>query len=155
MIPEYTTRGVNCVMILQNVLTTSEAAELWGLGKATIKQACSGQKGIRPLLVLDVECRKSGNAWLVTIAGMERVYGPMKHKPKSVTRKQSGNLIVVELIEALWGFKPDAEVCVYTTLGTKARFGKHRPVVDVRGCAEMDTNKWFPVIYIKEEPDEL
>lgn len=55
-------------------MTTAEAAELWNIPVVTIKQACSGQRGYPPRFTSE-ECRKSGHIWLVTRAGMERVYG--------------------------------------------------------------------------------
>ncbi len=58
-------------------------------------------------------------------------------------------MTVGELIEVLEGFKPDAEVRVHTTLGTNTKFGVNHPITGVRGCAEMDSNKWFPIITIK------
>lgn len=58
------------------VYTASEAAELWEVGEATVKQACSGQKGYPPRFFPE-ECRKSKGTWLVSKAGMERLYGLM------------------------------------------------------------------------------
>ena len=52
---------------LNEVLTASEAATLWGLDASTVKRAC--QQG-------RIEARKSGKVWLVTFVEMERVYGP-------------------------------------------------------------------------------
>lgn len=48
-------------------MAATEAATLWGLEASTVKRAC--QQGRMP-------ARKSGGTWLVTKAGMERVYGP-------------------------------------------------------------------------------
>lgn len=64
-------------MTLDDVLTTAEAAVRWGIAVVTIKQACSGQKGLPPRFTPS-ECRKSGRTWLITKAGMERLYGPEK-----------------------------------------------------------------------------
>lgn len=58
------------------VMTATEAAELWGVGEATVKQACSGQKGFPPRFAPE-EFRKSKGTWLVTRAGMERLYGSL------------------------------------------------------------------------------
>lgn len=60
--------------IIEEVMTTAEAAERWSIPVVTIKQACSGQRGYPPRFTSE-ECRKSGHIWLVTRAGMERVYG--------------------------------------------------------------------------------
>ena len=70
------------VMVLrfEDVMTTGEAAELWGKNPTTIKHLCTGIAGKwGPKLTSD-ECRKSGSAWLVTRAAMERLYGPMPAK---------------------------------------------------------------------------
>ena len=64
-------------MSLNEIYTTTEAATLWGLANQTIKQSCSGQRGLPPRFTLD-ECRKSGKVWLITRQGMERVYGKRK-----------------------------------------------------------------------------
>ncbi len=63
--------------IIDEVMTTAEAAALWGLSAITVKQACSGQKGLPPRFK-GGEFRKSGSTWLVTRAGMERLYGKEK-----------------------------------------------------------------------------
>ncbi len=63
--------------IIDEVMTTTEAAGLWGLSAITVKQACSGQKGLPPRFK-EGEFRKSGRTWLVTRAGMERLYGKEK-----------------------------------------------------------------------------
>jgi len=61
-------------MTITDVFTTAEAAALWGVAPVTLKQACSGQKGFPPRFTPD-ECRKSGSTWLITRAGMDRLYG--------------------------------------------------------------------------------
>ena len=63
--------------VIDEVMTTSEAAARWGVSAITVKQACSGQKGFPPRFKED-EFRKSGRTWLVTRAGMERLYGKEK-----------------------------------------------------------------------------
>lgn len=60
--------------VIDEVMTTSEAAERWGLSIETIKKSCQGQKGLPPRFI-EGEFRKSGRLWLVTRAGMERLYG--------------------------------------------------------------------------------
>lgn len=66
--------GMENVKIIEEVMTTAEAAALWNIPVVTVKQACSGQRGY-PSRFTAEECRKSGHIWLVTRAGMERVYG--------------------------------------------------------------------------------
>ena len=61
-------------MKLADVMTTQEASDLYGRTAHTIKQACESGR-----LASD-ECRKSGKMWLVTRAGMERLYGPLDGK---------------------------------------------------------------------------
>lgn len=59
-------------MNLTDILTASEAARLWQLDESTVKKAC--QQG----RFTEDEARKSGGTWMVTRAGMERVYGKEK-----------------------------------------------------------------------------
>ncbi|MCI5708563.1 helix-turn-helix domain-containing protein [Veillonella caviae] len=62
---------------LNKVMTAAEAAEKWGKAPITIQQACMGYKGAPPRFT-DDECRKAGRIWLVTYAGMVRLYGEPK-----------------------------------------------------------------------------
>ena len=62
---------------LAKVMTATEAAEKWGKAPITIQQACTVQKGAPPRFTED-ECRKAGRIWLVTYAGMVRLYGEPK-----------------------------------------------------------------------------
>lgn len=57
---------------LDDIMTTQEAAERWGVTADSLKQNCIGRvkKGF-----LEGEFRKSGKMWLVTRQGMERLYG--------------------------------------------------------------------------------
>lgn len=59
---------------LDDVMTAKEAAERWGIAPITIRQACSGYKKSPPRFT-PAESRKSAGTWLVTRAGMERLYG--------------------------------------------------------------------------------
>lgn len=61
------------------VMTASEAAEKWHMPARTVCQSCTGYKG-GPARFLPNEARKAGHVWLVTRAGMERLYGPMPEK---------------------------------------------------------------------------
>ena len=65
---------MNEVEALDFVMTASEAAELWGKSDITIRQACSGYKKAPPRFK-EGEFRQSGKTWLVTRAGMARVFG--------------------------------------------------------------------------------
>ena len=62
-------------MELDDVMTTLEAGERWGITPNALKQNCQGRvkNGFRP-----DEFRKSGRTWRVTRAGMERLYGKQK-----------------------------------------------------------------------------
>lgn len=66
-------------MKFEDVMTSSEAAERWGISPVTVKQACSGQRGLPPRFKKE-ECRKSKGTWLVTRQGMVRLYGEEKNK---------------------------------------------------------------------------
>lgn len=61
-------------MTIDDVLTASEAAELYNLNDATLRKACAGQKGLPPIFTSE-ECRKSGRTWLILKSAMERIYG--------------------------------------------------------------------------------
>lgn len=59
---------------LDFVMTAAEAAERWGKPDITVRQACTGQKGYPPRFK-EGEFRQSGKTWLITRAGMTRVFG--------------------------------------------------------------------------------
>lgn len=59
---------------LENIMTAKEAAERWGLAPITVRQACTGYKKAPPRFT-KTEARKSAGTWLVTRAGMERLFG--------------------------------------------------------------------------------
>lgn len=59
---------------LAAVMTATEAAERWNVAKVTVRQACSGYKKSPPRFTQE-ETRQSGSTWLVTVAGMTRVFG--------------------------------------------------------------------------------
>lgn len=61
-------------MELIDVLTVAEAAQIYGLDTSTLRRACTGQKGYRPIFTSE-ECRQSGKTWLITRDAMNRVYG--------------------------------------------------------------------------------
>lgn len=63
---------------MNDVMTTTEAAQRWKVTAQTVKLACSGQKGYPPRF-MENECNKSGGTWLVTRQGMERLFGPEKN----------------------------------------------------------------------------
>lgn len=67
--------------ILEEVMTAAEAAEKWGKAPITVQQSCTGYKGAPPRFTAD-ECRKAGRIWLVTRAGMERLFGTAKIRQK-------------------------------------------------------------------------
>lgn len=62
-------------MKLDDVMGLGEAAERWNMARITLKKACAGQNGSAPRFIVGEECKKSGGIWLVTRAGMERLYG--------------------------------------------------------------------------------
>lgn len=61
-------------MVIDEVMTVKEACARWKLGNATVRQACTGQKGFPPRLRKG-EYRQSGSTWLITVEGMTRVFG--------------------------------------------------------------------------------
>ncbi|MBS6627267.1 MAG: hypothetical protein KH274_07335 [Veillonella sp. oral taxon 780] len=65
-------------MKLEDVMTTQEAGERWGIPADSIKQCCLKRYANKQFT--DEECRKSGKSWLVTVAGMSRLYGVEKRK---------------------------------------------------------------------------
>ena len=59
---------------LKNVMTFPEACKRWNLGESTLRKAALSGR------FLENEARKSGKSWLVTRAGMERLYGKEPEK---------------------------------------------------------------------------
>lgn len=60
-------------MKLKDVMTTQEAGERWHVPADSIKQCCLGRYANKQFTT--EESRKSGKSWLVTVAGMTRLYG--------------------------------------------------------------------------------
>ncbi|MDD6381757.1 MAG: helix-turn-helix domain-containing protein [Selenomonadaceae bacterium] len=75
-VPTAKTKSVN---VLDGVMTVAEAAERWGKASITVRQACTGYKKAPPRFRED-EARRSGTTWLITVAGMIRVFGSEKAK---------------------------------------------------------------------------
>lgn len=82
-------------MKFEDVMTSAEAAERWGISPVTIKQACAGQRNTPPRFTKS-ECRKSKGTWLVTRYGMERLYGKERNM---ITRMGKYLLDVTETLE--------------------------------------------------------
>ena len=59
---------------LDEVMTATEAAARWHKSSITIRQACTGYKKAAPRFTAE-EARRSGATWLVTKAGMTRIFG--------------------------------------------------------------------------------
>ena len=70
-VPTVKTKSMN---VLDEVMTVAEAAERWGKASITVRQACTGYKKAPPRFRED-EARQSGATWLITVAGMTRVFG--------------------------------------------------------------------------------
>lgn len=75
-------------IMLNNVMTLSEAALLWGVDQSSIRtiineniHGCS-KKRLKEkkceIITLDKDFGKSGAAWLITYSAMEKLYGPIK-----------------------------------------------------------------------------
>ena len=60
--------------LIQKVMTFPEACKRWNLGESTLRKAALNGR------FLENEVRKSGKTWLVTYAGMERLYGEERKK---------------------------------------------------------------------------
>lgn len=76
--------------VLECVFSTAEAAERWEKHADSVKQLCTGAQGRAPRLIVGEECKKSGGVWLVTRAGMERLYGKEKECAKEGRYKRQG-----------------------------------------------------------------
>ncbi len=53
----------------RGLLSTAEAAEIWGLEESTIRKAINQGR-----LIDGQDCRKFGKQWVVTVDGMARVF---------------------------------------------------------------------------------
>lgn len=62
--------------MINEVLTISEASKMWNKEVSTLRRNFT--KGIS--FERGVDCRKSGNTWLVTRKSMIRTYGELKSK---------------------------------------------------------------------------
>lgn len=60
---------------LDEIMTFSEASEIWGLGESTLRSTIRTDK-----LKEGADYRKSGKVWLITKEAMVRVYGELKNK---------------------------------------------------------------------------
>ena len=58
---------------LKEVLTITEAAELWGKEVSTLRRVIKNNK-----FTYEVDYRKSGSTWLITKTAMEKVYGKLE-----------------------------------------------------------------------------
>lgn len=61
--------------MLNDVMTLEEAAERWHKSTDSLRQACISRQGRPPRFQIGVEVAQSKRIWLVTRAGMERLYG--------------------------------------------------------------------------------
>ena len=69
--------------ILECVYTAQEAARAWGITKQRVHHACVGFKDrgrTSPPRFTETEARKVGTNWIVTVFGMERVFGRKEDK---------------------------------------------------------------------------
>lgn len=78
---------------LDFVFVASEAAELWGRHSQTVRYACDCIKHPQYRGFTNSECRKSGGAWLVTAAGMIRLFGPPRMMDEADLAKIRGSAI--------------------------------------------------------------
>jgi len=61
------------IEIINEVMTVSEAAKLWGLSEGAIRKAISSNR-----LKLGIDYRKSGRITLITKEAMIKLYGNFK-----------------------------------------------------------------------------
>lgn len=54
----------------KGLMSFKEATDLWGLNESTLRKAVSYGK-----LIEDVDVKKFGKQWVITIGAMEREYG--------------------------------------------------------------------------------
>ena len=79
------------VSLLNNIYSLNDAAHYWGLNRETILRAINGnsqnyQKGLKTgKRFLDNEARKAGQGYLLTKAGMLRVFGEPEIKRASLS----------------------------------------------------------------------
>ena len=74
-------------MKLDDVMTTQEAGERWNVPADSIKQCCLKRYANKQFT--DDEARKSGKNWLVTLQGMERLYGKEEYTIENLTNIKS------------------------------------------------------------------
>jgi hypothetical protein len=60
----------NNSLILAQVYTFAEAAELWHIDSSTLRHRVTSEK-----LIDGIDFKKSGKVWLITKSAMERLYG--------------------------------------------------------------------------------
>ena len=65
--------GVAYKSPFNGLISFTDATKLWGLNESTLRKSVSYGK-----LIEDVDCKKFGNQWLVTIDSMRRQYGEPK-----------------------------------------------------------------------------
>lgn len=65
---------------LNEVMALEEAAERWNKSTDSLRQSCIERQGRPPRFKIGIEARQSKRIWLVTRAGMERLYGPEPKK---------------------------------------------------------------------------
>lgn len=63
------------MFLFADVMSVDEAAERWNVSRHAVRQSCISRNGNPPRFQIGIEARRSGGVWLVTRAGMERLYG--------------------------------------------------------------------------------
>jgi hypothetical protein len=63
-------------MLIDEVFTVREASEKWEIPEPYIKSCFPGFQGLAYKTFGIKECRKSSRAYLISAAGMNRIYGP-------------------------------------------------------------------------------
>ena len=63
---------MNSREILNEVMTVAEISKKYNVTQTTVKNWCSGQKGLPPLLSAS-DCRQSGKTWLILRKSAEKL----------------------------------------------------------------------------------
>ena len=68
--------------MLEEVFTLEEASQRWGVKYVTLKQRF--YRGVDETLIINVDYKRSGKIYLVTRAGMTKLYGLPKNEKREV-----------------------------------------------------------------------
>lgn len=103
--------------MIDEVYTITEAAAVWGIGRQSIVYACTGSnnrpRGNYVKWFSESEARKAAGTWLITRAGMLRVYGiPKKWNARRLAQSNAPEGVLEMVLTAteaalIWGIPKD------------------------------------------------